>query len=96
MELVGEAVPYRHAGVLAEVLDDVLVEAAVLDAVVHPAEDARGVAHRFLVPDLRTLGPEVRHVGALVVCRDLERRARARGRLLEDDRDVLALEAGCS
>ena len=46
VELVGQAVPDRHAGVVGEGLDDVLVEAAVLDAVVEPAEHPRGVLDR--------------------------------------------------
>ena len=93
VELVGQAVPRGNAGVLAELLDRVLREAAVLDAVVHPAEHAGGVPHRFLVADLRAAGPEIRDVGALVVGCHLERRASPGGRLLEDHRDVLALES---
>ena len=46
VELVGQAVPDRHAGVVGQRLDDLLVEAAVLDAVVEPAEHARGVLDR--------------------------------------------------
>ena len=57
VELVGQAVPDRHAGVLGQLLDDVLPEAAVLDAVEDPTEDAGRVLHRLLVADLRPLGP---------------------------------------
>ena len=53
VELVGQAVPDRHAGELGELLDDLLAEAAVLDAVEDPAEDAGRVLHRLLVADLR-------------------------------------------
>ena len=93
VELVGQAVPDRDAGVPSEILDDLLGEAAVLDPVVDPAQDARRVLHRFLVPDLRAARAEVRDMGALVVCGDLERDPGARRGLLEDHRDVLAQQA---
>ena len=93
MELIGQPVPDRHAGVLGELLDDLLSVAAVLDRVVDPTQDTRRVLHRLLVADLRSAGPEVGDVGALVVGGDFERDARPGGGLLEDDGDVLALEA---
>ena len=94
MELVGESVEHRHPGVLRQLLDDLLAGAAVLDRVVHPAEHPRGVLHRLLVPDLRRVGVDVGHVGTLVVRRHLERATGTRGGLLEDERDVLARQAG--
>ena len=50
-------------------LDVLLGEAAVLDAVEHPAEHPGGVLHRLLVTDLRAARLEVGHVRALVVRR---------------------------
>ena len=93
VELVGQAVPDRHAGELGELVDDLLAVAAVLDRVVDPAEHAGRVLHRLLVADLGPARAEVGHVRALVVRRDLERDARPGRGLLEDDRDVLAVQA---
>ena len=92
VELVGQAVVDRHAGVLGQDLDELLREAAVLDRVVHAPEHPGGVLHRFLVADLRSLGTEVGHVRALVVGRHLERAARAGRGLLEDQDDLLLLQ----
>ena len=50
--LVGEPVPHRHTGEARQVLDVVLGEAPVLDAVEHPAEDPGRVLHRLLVAEL--------------------------------------------
>ncbi len=93
VELVGQAVPHRHAGVLREGLDVLLGGAAVLDGVEGAAEDSRGVLHRLLVADLGAAGSEVGHVRALVLRGDLERGASPRRGLLEDQGDVLAGEA---
>ena len=76
----------------AQLFDAFLALAAVLDGIVHPAEHARRVLERLLVPDLRPGGIEVGDVRALVVAGDLERAARARRRLLEDQADFLAVE----
>jgi hypothetical protein len=67
-------------------------EASVLDATEDPPQDPGRVLHRFLVPDLRSRRPQVRDVGALVVCGDLESDPRPPGGLLEDEGDVLAAE----
>jgi len=93
VEFVRQPVPDRNARVAGKLLDDLLAEAAVLDAVVEPAEYASRVLHRFLVPDLGPARPEIGDVGALVVGRHLERHARPGRGLLEDDRDVLAAQA---
>ena len=92
MPLVGEPVVDRDAGPLRELLGRLLREAAVLDRVVHAAEHARGVLHRLLVAHVRAAGADERDVGALVVGGDLERAARPRRVLLEDQRDLLADE----
>ena len=94
VELVGEAVPDRDAGVPGELLDDRLAESAVLDAVEHPPQDAGGVLHRLLLADLGSRGAEVGGVGALVVRRHLEGAAGPRRVLLEDQGDVLPAEPG--
>ena len=67
MPLVGQPVPYRNAGVHIELLDGVLGEAAELDAVEHPPEDAGGVADRLVPADMGSLWSEVGDVAALIV-----------------------------
>ena len=99
MPLVGQAVPHRDAGLGGELLDALLPESAVLDAVEHAAQHAGGVGDGLLVAELRAGGVEIGDVGALVVGAHLEGAARARGGLLEEQRDVppdevLALGAG--
>ena len=90
MELVGKPVPHRHAGVLRQLLNGSLREAAVLDAVEHTAQHAGGILHRLLDADLRTGRPEIGHVRTLVIGRHLEGAAGAGRCLLEDKGDVLA------
>ena len=50
--LIGETVPDGHAGVVRQLLDGVLSEAAELDAVIHAAEDPRGVCDRLVSSDV--------------------------------------------
>lgn len=89
---VGQAVPHGHARVGGETLDDLLVVAAVLDAVVEAAEDLGGVDHRFLLAHLGGLGIEEGDVRALVVSGDFERAAGAGRGLFKQQHDVLAGE----
>ncbi len=92
VELVGQAVPHRHAGVLAQDLHQLLAEAAVFDAIVHAPQHPGGVFHRLFVADLRAARPQVGDIGALVVGCHFEGAARAGGGLFEDQGDVLALQ----
>ena len=92
MELGSQAIPHGDAGVRRKLLHDCLVEAAILDAIVHAAEHAGGVLDGLFVAHLRARGIEIRHAHAQVVARDLERAARTRGGLLKEEHDVLALE----
>ena len=91
--LVGQAVPHRHARQVGQGLDVLLLLAAELDAVVEAAQHPGGVGHRFLVAQLGAGGVQVGHPGSLVVGGDLEGAARARGGLLEDQRDIASLQA---
>ena len=56
VELVGQAVEHRHAGVLGQLLHNGLPEAPVLDAVVHPAQHPGGVGDGLLHADLAAGG----------------------------------------
>ena len=49
---VRQAVPARDGGVLRQLLDDALAEAAVFDAVEHAREHARRVGDALLLADL--------------------------------------------
>ena len=89
---VGQTVPHGNARVGGETLDDLLVVAAVLDAVVEAAEDLGGVDHRFLLAHLGGLGIEEGDVRALVVSGDFERAAGAGRGLFKQQHDVLAGE----
>ena len=89
---VGQAVPHGNARVGGKPLDDLLVVAAVLDAVVEAAEDLGGVDHRFLLAHLGGLGIEEGDVRALVVSGDFERAAGAGRGLFKQQHDVLAGE----
>lgn len=50
VELVGQAVPDRHTGVVGEVFHDLLAVAAVFDAVEHPAQHPGGVGDGLFLP----------------------------------------------
>jgi len=89
---VGQAVPDGNAGVGGETLNDLLVVAAVLNAVIEAAEDLGGVDHRFLLAHLGRLGIEEGDVRALVVSGDLKRAAGAGRGLFKQQHDVLAGE----
>ena len=67
MGLIGKAVPHGHAGILGQVLHSGLGKAAVLDAVVHAPEHARGILHGFLNADLAAGRAQVSDMGALVI-----------------------------
>ena len=92
MELIGQAVPHRHTGVVGKVFHDLLAIAAVLDAVVHAAENAGGVLDGLLLAHLGALGVKVGDAHAQVHGAHLEGAAGARGGLLEEKDDVLALQ----
>ena len=92
MPLGGQTVPHRHAGVLGQILHVGLGEAAELDAVVEAAEHAGGVLDGLLLAHLGAARIKVGHAHAEVHGADLEGAAGARGGLLEQQHDVLALE----
>ena len=48
MELVGQAVPYRHACVFGQFLNDLLSVTSVLDTIIHTAEHPGGIGDGFL------------------------------------------------
>ena len=91
VKFVRQSVPDGDARVFCQLLDDLLPVAAVLNAVVHTAKHARSVGDGFLFADLRAGRVEIRDRHAQIMRRDLERAARPRAGLLENQRSLLAL-----
>ena len=92
MEVVGQAVPHGHAGVLGQILHHALLEAAVLDAVVHAAQDLGGVGQGFLLAHLAGAGIQEGHAHAQVAGAYLEGAACPGGGLLKQQHDLLAAQ----
>ena len=92
MELVGQAVPHGNAGVLRKIFHDGLLEAAVLDAVKHAAENLRGVGEGFLLAHLGRAGIEERDAHAEITRADFKGAAGAGGGLLKEQNDLLVGE----
>ena len=90
VELVGQAVPDRHAGVVGQLLYDLLAVAAVLDAVKHPAQHPGGVGDGFLFADLAARGVQIGHFHAQVVGGHLKAAPGAGGGLFKNEGDVFA------
>ena len=91
VELVGQTVPHRNARILGQLLDDFLAEAAVLNAVIHPAQNLRGVRDGLLLSHLAAARVEIGHAHTKVPARDFERAACARRRFLKQQNNIFAL-----
>ena len=89
MELVGQAVEHGHAGVFRQFFDHVLPEAAIFDAVVHPAQHAGSVFDAFLMPDLAGGRLQISHPRPLVARGDFKRAAGAGRCFFKNQGDVL-------
>ena len=92
MALVGQAVPHRHACVFGQLLNGLLLEAAVLDAVEHATQHAGGVGHALLYANLAAGGSQIGDMRPLVLRANLKGAACAGGGLLKNQGDVLALQ----
>ena len=92
VELVGQAVPHRHPGVVGQVLHDLLAVAAVLDAVKHAAQHPGGVGDGLLFADLAARRVQISHLHAQVVGGHFKAAAGAGGGLFKDQGNVLAVE----
>ena len=92
VELVGQAVPHRHPGVVGQFLHDLLAVAAVLDAVKHAAQHPGGVGNGLLFADLAARRVQISHLHAQVVGSHFKAAAGAGGGLFKDQGNVLAME----
>ena len=90
MELVGQAVPYRHVRVFRQFLHDLLPEAPVLDPLEHARKHLRRVRNGLLFADLAARGVQVGGAHPQVAGRHLKGAARAGGGLFKDQRHVFA------
>jgi len=92
VKIVGQAVPHGDAGILCQILDDRLLEAAVFDAVIEPAEHLGRVGKRLLLPHLGRARIEEGDAHAKVARGHLKGAARTGGGLLEEQDDLLVAE----
>ena len=92
MELVRQPVPHRHAGIGRQLLHQLLAEAPVLDAVVHPAQHPGGVGNGLLLAHLGAAGVQIGHPQAQIVSRHLKGAAGAGGGLFKEEDNVLVLQ----
>ena len=90
MELIGQAIPHRNTGIAGKILNNGLLEAAVLNAVEHAAEDLRGVGEGLLFAHLGGGRIEESDAHAEIACADLEGAAGAGRGLFKEQDDLLA------
>ena len=94
MELIGQAVPYRHASVFRQCFDNLLTIAAILNTVIHATKHAGSVFNRLFMTNLAAAWAEISNASTLVICGNFER-ASGTGRVFfEDERDVFTSEFG--
>jgi len=92
MKLGGQAVPHRHTGMFRQRFHQFLTVTAILNAIVHPAQHPRGVAHRLFMADLAATRAKIGDVCTLIVSGNFER-ASGTGRVFfEDERDVFTFQ----
>ena len=92
MGLVGQAVEHGNSGVAGQFLYPRLLKAAVLDAVIHPAQYPGGVGNGLLHADLRGGGIQEGGAHAQIPGGNLKGTASTGGILLKDQSHVFPLQ----
>src|SRR6266851_1607148 len=92
MGFIRQPVPYWHSSIAGKFFHLCLFVSAILDPVIHTAEDASGILHGLFVANMRAAWADVGDVSTLVECGDLKSAARSRRVLLEDERNLLAFQ----
>ncbi len=87
--LIGQAVPDRHARVPGDLLDNLLPETAVFDALVDPAQHPGRIGDTLLLADLRAGRIQIRRPHPEVMGSHLKGTAGPGAGLLEDQRHIL-------
>ena len=90
VELVGKAVPHAHAGILGQLLYDLLPVAAVLDAVKHTAQHTRGIGNALLFADLAAAGVKIGGLHSQIMRSHLKGAAGAGAGFFKNQRNVFA------
>ena len=94
MVRIRKPIPHGHAGMLRQLLHDLLVEAPVLDAVKEPAQYLGGVLHALLLSHLAASGVQIGDVCPLLGSSHLKGAAGPGRGLLKEQYDVFALQGG--
>ena len=94
MELIGEAIPDRNAGILREIFHDILTETAVFNAVIHAAQNTGGIGNTFLFTDLASGGIQISAVHSQIIGGNLKRATGTGAGLFKDQGNVFPGTAG--
>src|SRR5258708_1997698 len=78
---VGQSIPHWHTGIAGKLFHFRLRKSAILDAIIHPAQDPGSILHGFLAPDMGAtwayvgdigpyIGPGGSHIGSKETMKD--------------------------
>ena len=95
MEFIGQPVPYRHLGILCQLLHDILTEAPIFYSVVHPRQNPCSIRNAFLFADLGAGRIQIGRPHSKILRRHLKGASGAGARLLKDQRHILAPQGVC-
>ncbi len=89
---VCKSIPYRHTGIAGKFFHLRLRRSAILDAIIHPAQDTSGILHGFLVPDVGAPWTYVGDIGTLIECCNLEAAASSCRVFFKDEDNLLPFQ----
>ena len=92
MELIGQTIPDRYAGILCQILDDFLTKAAIFNAVKHTAEYPCGVRNALLLADLGTGRIQISNLHTEIMRCNFKAATGTSTGLFKDQRNILAAQ----
>ena len=94
MELIGEAIPDRNAGILRQVFHNILTVTTVFNAVIHTAQNTGGIGNTFFFADLASRRIQIGAVHSQIISGNLKRATGTGAGFFEDQGNVFPGTAG--
>ena len=93
VRFIGQTIPHWHTGIASKFFDLCLRVSAILDAIIHPAQDTSGILHGFLAPDVGASWAYIGDMSTLIECCNLECATGSRRVFFEDEGDLFPFQA---